>query len=100
MPLVVTLLLAAARSAVHPSWKDFGVGVFWFMVGIYRRGAGLRRREHFPQRTPGQTLSSLAMLPQGIRRVAYEKLLGVVPSLCAAGALPRSSACRSSSTPS
>src|SRR5262249_30695973 len=33
----------------------------------------------------GQTLSSLAMLPQGVRRVAYDKLLGIIPALGAAG---------------
>jgi hypothetical protein len=33
----------------------------------------------------GQTLSSLAMLPKGVRRAAYEKLLGVIPSLSSAG---------------
>ena len=68
-----------------PSWKNFGAGMFWFMllfifVELAFAAASIFRNEH-----QGQTLSSLAMLPQGIRRVAYEKLFGVLPSLAAAG---------------
>jgi hypothetical protein len=69
-----------------PPWKDFGVGVFWFMIVFIAVELAFAAASIFRNERQGQTLSSLAMLPQGIRRVAYEKLLGVVPSLCAAGA--------------
>lgn len=69
-----------------PTWQDFGIGTFWIMLGficveLAFAAATILRNEH-----QEQTLSSLAMLPQGIRRVAYEKLLGIIPALCAAGA--------------
>ncbi len=69
-----------------PPWEDFGIGAFWIMWGfigveLVFAASTLFRNEHV-----GQTLSSLAMLPQGIRRVAYEKMLGILPALSAAGA--------------
>jgi hypothetical protein len=64
---------------------DFAPIAFLFsvicMVAELAFAAGtIFRNEH-----QGQTLSSLAMLPQGIRRVAYQKLLGVAPALGASG---------------
>jgi len=85
MPLLVTRCWPRQLGG-PPAWKDFGIGVFWFMVVFICVELAFAAATIFRNERQGQTLSSLAMLPQGIRRVAYEKLLGVVPSLCAAGA--------------
>jgi len=68
------------------SWEEFGIGAFWIMlvfifVELAFAASNLFRNEH-----QGQTLSTLAMLPGSMARIAYEKLLGIVPSLLAAGA--------------
>ncbi len=68
-----------------PAWDDFGVGMFWLMAGFMGVELAFAAASIFRVERQGQTLSSLAMLPQGLRRVAYEKILGVVPSLCTAG---------------
>jgi hypothetical protein len=68
-----------------PPWDDFGVGVFWLMAAFIGVELTFAAGSIFRVERQGQTLSSLAMLPQGIRRVAYEKLLGIVPALAAAG---------------
>ncbi len=85
MPLAVALLWPE-RLGGRPSWDDFGIVTFWIMtafigVELAFAASSILRVEH-----QGQTLSSLAMLPKGLRRVAYEKLLGIIPSLAAAGA--------------
>ncbi len=64
-----------------PKWADFGVGVFWFMAAIVVIELAFASSAIFRIERQRQTLSSLAMLPQGIRRVAYEKLLGILPAL-------------------
>ncbi|MEI9896561.1 MAG: hypothetical protein WDN28_22545 [Chthoniobacter sp.] len=69
-----------------PPWDDFGVGTFWIMIGFICVELAFAAATVFRNEHQGQTLSSLAMLPQGVRRVAYEKLLGVIPALFAAGA--------------
>lgn len=69
-----------------PTWEDFGIGTFWIMFGFIFVELAFAAGSIFRNEHQGQTLSSLAMLPQGIRSVAYEKLLGVIPSLFAAGA--------------
>jgi len=69
-----------------PSWRDFGIGTFWIMIGFICVELAFAAATIFRNEHQGQTLSSLAMLPQGLRRVAYEKLLGIVPALFAAGA--------------
>ncbi|MEP6667643.1 MAG: hypothetical protein ABJF10_00735 [Chthoniobacter sp.] len=69
-----------------PRWRDFGVGTFWIMLGFICIELAFAAATIFRNEHQGQTLSSLAMLPQGLRRVAYEKLLGVLPALFAAGA--------------
>jgi hypothetical protein len=68
-----------------PRWHDFGVGTFWYMLFFFVAELAFAAAGIFRHEYQGQTLSSLAMLPQGIRRVAYEKCLGVLPSLAAAG---------------
>jgi hypothetical protein len=69
-----------------PSWEDFAIGTFWIMVGFIFVELAFAAGSLFRNEHQGQTLSSLAMLPQGIRSIAYEKLLGVVPALFSAGA--------------
>jgi len=68
-----------------PTWEDFGLGTFWIMIGFICVELAFAAATVFRNEHQEQTLSSLAMLPQGIRRVAYEKLLGVLPALLAAG---------------
>src|SRR5205823_2431348 len=85
LPLLVARCWPQQLGGPTP-WQDFGVGVFWFMVVFIGVELAFAAATIFRNERQGQTLSSLAMLPQGIRRVAYEKLLGIVPSLCAAGA--------------
>ena len=85
MPLLVARGWPQRLGGPTP-WKDFGIGTFWFMIVFIGVELAFAAATIFRNERQGQTLSSLAMLPQGIRRVAYEKLLGVVPSLCAAGA--------------
>ena len=67
------------------TWADFGAIMFWLMVCFIAVELAFAAATVFRVERQGQTLSSLAMLPQGVRRVAYEKLLGIVPSLSAAG---------------
>jgi hypothetical protein len=85
MPLLVTRCWPRQLGG-PPPWTDFGIGVFWFMIIFIGVEFAFAAATIFRNERQGQTLSSLAMLPQGIRRVAYEKLLGVIPSLAAAGA--------------
>jgi len=66
-------------------WRDFaplalGFALMCVCAELAFVAGTIFRHEH-----QGQTLSSLAMLPQGLRRVAYQKLLGVAPALGAAG---------------
>jgi len=68
-----------------PDWHDFGAGMFWLMAGFIGVELAFGAASIFRVERQGQTLSSLAMLPQGIRHVAYEKIRGIVPSLFAAG---------------
>jgi len=68
-----------------PPWDDFGIVTFWIMVAFIGVELAFAASSIFRVEHQGQTLSSLAMLPKGIRRVAYEKLLGIIPSLTAAG---------------
>lgn len=68
-----------------PSWEDFGFFVFWTMIGFLFVELAFAASSLFRNEHQGQTLSSLAMLPQGIRSVAYEKLWGVIPGLFSAG---------------
>ena len=69
-----------------PTWEDFGIGTFWIMIGFIFVELAFAAGSVFRNEHQGQTLSSLAMLPQGIRSVAYQKLLGIAPALFAAGA--------------
>lgn len=69
-----------------PSWEDFAIVTFWIMIGFIFVELAFAAGSLFRNEHQGQTLSSLAMLPQGIRSIAYEKLLGVVPALFSAGA--------------
>jgi len=68
-----------------PPWDDFGLVMFWIMIAFIGVELSFAASSIFRVEHQGQTLSSLAMLPKGIRRVAYEKLLGIIPSLAAAG---------------
>jgi len=68
-----------------PSWEDFGVATFWMMLLFIGVELAFAAATIFRNEIQGQTLSTLAMLPQGLRRVAYQKLLGVIPALAAAG---------------
>jgi len=66
-------------------WDEFAGIMFWLMAGFIAVELLFAAASIFRIERQGQTLSSLAMLPQGLRRVAYHKLLGVVPSLFPAG---------------
>ncbi len=68
-----------------PGWEEFGLGTYWIMLTFIGVELAFAASSIFRNEHQGQTLSSLAMLPQGIRRVAYEKLLGIGPALIAAG---------------
>jgi hypothetical protein len=68
-----------------PAWDDFGIATLFIMMLFIGVELTFSAASLFRNERQGQTLSSLAMLPQGLGRVAYEKLLGVVPSLVAAG---------------
>jgi hypothetical protein len=83
-PLVVTRCWPQKLGG-PPRWEDFGIGTFWFMILFICVELAFAAATIFRNERQAQTLSSLAMLPQGLSRVAYEKLLGVVPSLAAAG---------------
>ncbi len=83
-PLVATLCWPE-RLGGRPPWGDFGAGMFWLMAGFIGVELAFAAASVFRVERQGQTLSSLAMLPQGLRHVAYEKLLGIVPALSAAG---------------
>lgn len=69
-----------------PSWRDFGFGTFFIMSGFIYVELAFAASNIFRNEHQGQTLSSLAMLPKSMGRIAYEKLLGIVPALAAAGA--------------
>lgn len=64
-----------------PPWSEFAGVMFWLMAGFIAVELLFAAASVFRIERQGQTLSSLAMLPQGLRRVAYHKLLGIVPSL-------------------
>jgi len=83
-PLAVVLAMPMQLGG-PPTWEHFGFGTFWFMLLFIGVELSFAAAAIFRNERQGQTLSSLAMLPQGLRRVAYEKLLGVVPALAAAG---------------
>lgn len=68
-----------------PSWRDFGFGTFWIMLGFILVELAFAASNVFRTERQGQTLSSLAMLPKGMGRIAYEKVLGIFPALLAAG---------------
>jgi hypothetical protein len=60
---------------------DYGPLAFSFAIVCLVAELAFAAGTIFRNEHQGQTLSSLAMLPQGIRRVAYQKLLGLVPAL-------------------
>jgi hypothetical protein len=88
--LVYAIPLVAARCwppglGGPPTWEQWAAAVFWLMVVFVCAELAFAAGSIFRIERQGQTLSSLAMLPQGVRRIAYDKVLGVVLSLCAAG---------------
>jgi hypothetical protein len=69
------------QSGTSEDLVDFGAFALGFAIicvfaELVFAASTIFKNEHL-----GQTLSSLAMLPQGIRRVAYQKVLGLVPAL-------------------
>jgi hypothetical protein len=63
------------------NWQQLGYGVFWiaFIIACVELAficASFLRHER-----QWKTLSSLAMLPQGLRRITWQKFLGCLPSL-------------------
>jgi len=93
--LVIKLLIYGApllavrcwptRLGGPPPLSEFGAVTFFLMAGFIVVELIFAASSIFRIERQGQTLSSLAMLPQGVRRVAYHKLLGIVPSLFPAG---------------
>ena len=64
-----------------PTWESFGFGTAVIMLIFICIELAFAMGSIFRSERQWQTLSSLAMLPQGIGRVAYQKLLGVLPAL-------------------
>ena len=56
-----------------PAWKNFGFATAWIMLGFICLELAFTLASIFRVERQWQTLSSLAMLPQGIQRVAYQK---------------------------
>ena len=93
--LVIKLLIYGAplvavrcwptRLGGPPPWSEFGFVMFCLMAGFIVVELIFAASSIFRIERQGQTLSSLAVLPQGVRRVAYHKLLGIAPSLLPAG---------------
>ena len=93
--LVIKLLIYGAPMVVARFWpeklggppplNDFGAMMFGGMIGFMSVELAFAAASVFRVERQGQTLSSLAMLPQGVRRVAYDKVIGIIPSLAAAG---------------
>ena len=82
---LAAVLCTPAQLGGPPTWERFGLNMFFFMLLVIGVELAFAAASIFRNERQGQTLSSLAMLPQGLRRVAYEKLLGVVPALASAG---------------
>lgn len=82
-PLIVALLWPPQLGG-RMTWEHFGGFMFWLMLAFMAVEWAFIAASILRIERQGQTLSSLAMLPQGLRRVAYEKFLGALPSLGAA----------------
>ncbi len=80
IPLVIIHFWPVALGG-PPRWKIFGFSIVWMMLVFMGIELAFVMSRVFRIERQWQTLSSLAMLPQGIRRVAYQKLLGVFPAL-------------------
>lgn len=83
VPLVIALLWPPQLGG-RMTWQHFGHFMFWLMLAFMAVELAFVAASILRVERQGQTLSSLAMLPQGLRRVAYEKFLGALPSLGAA----------------
>jgi hypothetical protein len=81
---IAYMIFRPVKLGGRPAWEDLGFGTFWFMVVITYLELSFAAATLFRNERQGQTLSSLAMLPRGLRSVAYEKLFGVLPALGAA----------------
>lgn len=92
--LVIKLCVYGAPIAISLCWPeklggppdmdDLGLMMFWGMIGFIFVELAFAAASVFRVERQGQTLSSLAMLPKGVRHAAYEKLMGVIPSLSSA----------------
>jgi hypothetical protein len=69
------------RNGTTEDLVDFGAFAFGFAIICLVAELAFAASTIFRNEHQGQTLSSLAMLPLGIRRVAYQKALGLVPAL-------------------
>ena len=67
----------------QPQFNREAVGllVFWISIVVLQFEIAFAAGSFFRNELQWQTLSSLAMLPRGMRWVAYQKALGLVPSL-------------------
>lgn len=79
--LLSLIVWVPRRWSNGPSLKEFGSAARWiaFLIGTIETwfiAASFLRHER-----QWKTLSSLAMLPMSMRRIAYQKLLGCLPSL-------------------
>ena len=63
------------------SLKEFGYFVLWISFFIACFELAFIAASVFRQERQWKTLSSLAMLPMSMRQIAYQKLLGCLPSL-------------------
>lgn len=80
LPLAI-LLTWPEKLGGPPSWRNFGNALFWFAIIVLFIELAFATAAIFRAERQGQTLSGLAILPQGIRWAAYQKLPGVLPSL-------------------
>lgn len=85
--LILYALPLAAVALVPRYWghttsvKELGYFMLWLMLLIALAELAFMAASVFRQERKWMTLSSLAMLPMSIRRVAYQKILGCLPAL-------------------
>lgn len=79
--LLAFIVWVPRRWISSPSLKDFGFAAMWISVIIGTIETWFIAASFLRQERQWKTLSSLAMLPMTMRRIAYQKLLGCLPSL-------------------
>lgn len=79
--LLAAILWIPRRWNSSPNFKDFGFAAMWISIIIGSIETWFIAASFLRHERRWKTLSSLAMLPMSMRRIAYQKLLGCLPSL-------------------